>query len=376
MTLERLVGPVGVDTFLSEYLGKRPVVIQDAGDFADWFSYDALDELISSRGLRHPTVRLVSEGNEIPPHVYSTGPVPWGAGTVPGLGRPEVLYDLMQRGTSLVFDDLATNWEPVARGARDLEARLGATARAASIFTPPKSQAFTPRYEVHDTFLVQAEGSQHWKVWSQHVAKPLRHQVCPPDGSPTEALLIDQALQKGDVLYIPRGYVHAGQTLDSDSLHIAYGVTPFTWFDVVKSALESFDDPLLDEPVPLAIHREVELDDAADIAFEEMLDRFEDATRPAQAFDRLARAFVRERRSLVRGLSALGDVIEADTSVRRTTGVIDRWVDGTLTFHQVDVDVPTEHVATIRGRTPFPAGSIGLDLSRRLHADGYLEVAR
>lgn len=376
MTLERMVGRLGVDTFLNDYLDKRPVVIQSAGDFSDWFSYDAMDELVSSRGLRHPTFRLAADSQVVPPQAVSVGAVPWGPGVVPSLARPEALYDQMARGTSLVFDDLARMWEPVARGARSLEETFHATAFASSFYTPAKSQAFRPHYDIHQTFLVQCEGAKHWKVWGQHVTRPLRHQKCPPEGSPTEGLLIDQPLEKGDVLYIPRGFVHAGQTLDTASLHISYVVTPFTWFEVLRNALKNFDDPLLDQAVPLDARREVALSDEDDEAFDAMLERFQATVSAPEAFDRLARVFVRSRRFLSRGLQDLATPVGPHTLVQRRSGVIHRVVDGVLAFHNAELPIPAEHLTTVLAREPFEAARVGVELSQTLVDEGFLEVVR
>ena len=375
MTLERMVGPMGVDTFLNEYLDKKPFLLKGVDDWSDFFSYDALDTLMSSRGARHPAVRLANDGI-VPPSTYSLGPIPWGAGSMAGLCRPDALYELVGNGTSIVYDDVARVWEPIARGARSLEQFFHATAFASSFFTPAGTQTFHPHFDVHQTFLVQCEGAKHWKVWGPDIEKPYRFQKCPPQGSEPGMLLIDEPLEKGDVLYIPRGFVHAGRTVDQHSLHVSFVVTPFTWFEVLRNALKHWDDPMLDEPVRVDLKGNVELSDEDDIAFDALLERFAETTDPAEAFDRLARVFIRNRWFLSRGVAAMEHTLSEDTPVRRRPDILHRFEGDTLMFHHIEQAVPAEAKDLLSSPEAFPASRIGLDLAVTLHDEGFLEVVR
>ncbi|MGS0680171.1 ribosomal protein uL16 3-hydroxylase [Shewanella sp. 125m-7] len=64
----------------------------------------------------------------------------------------------------------------------------------------------------YDVFIIQGEGQRHWTVGE-------RGQYAPKNNDPTTPLIdgfepiIDVVLEKGDVLYIPPGYPHQGQTL-------------------------------------------------------------------------------------------------------------------------------------------------------------------
>jgi len=64
----------------------------------------------------------------------------------------------------------------------------------------------------YDVFIIQGEGQRHWTVGE-------KGQYAPKNNDPTTPLIegfepiIDVVLEKGDMLYIPPGYPHQGQTL-------------------------------------------------------------------------------------------------------------------------------------------------------------------
>jgi hypothetical protein len=73
-----------------------------------------------------------------------------------------------------------------------------------------------------------------WRIDEQSFPLPLRDDFADVQlgDSPREIIL-----QQGDVLYLPRGFVHEPAVLDSPSLHLTVGVTPHRWIDLLASAL-------------------------------------------------------------------------------------------------------------------------------------------
>jgi ribosomal protein L16 Arg81 hydroxylase len=46
---------------------------------------------------------------------------------------------------------------------------------------------------------------------------------------------LDVVLKEGQCLYIPRGYVHAGETTDEPSAHLSVGLRAATWGEVLRT---------------------------------------------------------------------------------------------------------------------------------------------
>ena len=73
--------------------------------------------------------------------------------------------------------------------------------------------------------------------WTQHRAA-IAERV-------TADAVIDTVLSPGDALYLPRGWVHSAQALDTTSIHLTIGVAPSpvsTWLAPVVEQLASLED--------------------------------------------------------------------------------------------------------------------------------------
>ncbi len=75
--------------------------------------------------------------------------------------------------------------------------------------------------------------------------------------SPTRARTaphIDAVFEPGDVLYLPRGWIHSAVAQGGTSIHLTIGVRPATRHDLLARLLaHAGDDPALRHPLPLGI---------------------------------------------------------------------------------------------------------------------------
>ena len=62
----------------------------------------------------------------------------------------------------------------------------------------------------------------------------------------------DVDLHPGDVLYLPRGWIHAAEANDGTSLHLTFGVHPYTRIDVLRAMLAELEqEPSFRASLPL-----------------------------------------------------------------------------------------------------------------------------
>ena len=119
--------------------------------------------------------------------------------------------------------------------------------------TPPTSQGFAPHYDTHDVLVVQIEGEKRWKVYGAESACPLNEMR---DGNPKmdtgNAKPDTFLMQAGDVLYIPRGYIHEAEAEGIASLHLTFGLHPPLNKDLLTAAVEqlAMTQPMLRETLP------------------------------------------------------------------------------------------------------------------------------
>lgn len=234
----RLIGPVEVDQFFSEYWEKKPLIIsRNQPDFyAALLSLSDVDNIITSKQLRFPAIGLVKGGVRIPPSQY-TSDLPWGNNTFTGVINVDKVLNEYQQGATIILEALHQRWRPLRQFCQELEKYLNYPVQANIYLTPKGSQGFAPHYDTHDVFALQTAGSKHWRIYGSPVELPGSGQPYEPACFEPGKPLHEFDFNSGDFMYIPRGFIHEALTSESISLHITVGVTSYTWADVFSEAL-------------------------------------------------------------------------------------------------------------------------------------------
>ena len=176
LALRRLIS-VPVDEFGSQYWGSQPLLSRAAelpSGFDDLFSNDAVDELVSRRGLRTPFLRVAKNGSTLPDSAFTAG-----GGTGAGIAdqaSDDKLLRLFADGATLVLQGLHRTWEPVLAFTQDLAADLGHPVQVNAYVTPAQNTGFSDHYDVHDVFVLQVAGEKRWRIREPVHPSPLRDQ--------------------------------------------------------------------------------------------------------------------------------------------------------------------------------------------------------
>jgi cupin superfamily protein len=250
----------GPETFAAEHWGRAPLLtraVELGSGFADLFSGDAVDELLSRRGLRTPFLRMAKDGTVLPAASFTRG---GGAGASIGdQAADDRVLAALADGATLVLQALHRTWPPLVDFGAQLVAELGHPIQVNAYITPPESQGFAPHYDVHDVFVLQVSGRKRWTIHAPVVLDPLDNQ--PWEGHreavaarAAEAPLIDAVLEPGDALYLPRGTIHAAKAQGETSIHLTIGVHPVTRYHLVRQLLDAAqDDPQLRASLPVGV---------------------------------------------------------------------------------------------------------------------------
>lgn len=275
--LFRITG-LKLEEFGARYWDAAPLVATAAqlpGDgFDDLLSLGAVDELVSQRGLRTPFVRMSRDGELVSSSRFTRS---GGAGAEISdqVADDSVLVEF-EAGATLVLQALHRTWFPIQTFARELSAQLGHPVQVNAYVTPPQNAGFAPHYDVHDVFVLQFAGRKRWRIYEPVLNAPLRDQPWQERRAAVEARaaqtpLIDRVLERGDVLYLPRGYIHAATSLEEISGHLTIGVHPVTRRMLADHALASLCyDAELRRSLPIGVNlcdeKAIETDFAATIA--------------------------------------------------------------------------------------------------------------
>ncbi|MCU1444427.1 cupin domain-containing protein [Cryobacterium sp.] len=240
--LARLLAVAPAD-FATDYWGSRALFARAAtlsGGFADLFTADAVDELVTRRGLRTPFVRMANEGSVLNPTRF-TAPGGYGAEIADQVSADKVL-DEFAGGATLVLQGLHRTWAPLAEFTRQLVADLGHPVQVNAYITPASARGFDPHYDVHDVFVIQIAGEKTWRIHPPVHPNPLRSQPWDDHRAAVEREAqnepaIEEAFRPGDVLYLPRGWIHSATALGGTSIHLTIGVAALTRHDVLREVL-------------------------------------------------------------------------------------------------------------------------------------------
>ena len=232
-------------SFATQHWGRRPLLSRSSSlprDFDDLLSTEAVDQLIAERGVRAPFIRMANNGDLLARDCY-LGPAGFGAEMPDQVDSAKVLTQLAG-GATIVLQGLHRLWPPIIDFVRSLVDDLGHPTQANAYVTPPASRGFDPHYDVHDVFVLQAAGQKRWVVhppvhdhplpsqpWTDHRAAIAEQVESEPH--------LDAVLSPGDALYLPRGWIHSAESLDTTSVHLTVGISAVTGLDVFQAVVDT-----------------------------------------------------------------------------------------------------------------------------------------
>ncbi|MFF8960320.1 JmjC domain-containing protein [Streptomyces sp. NPDC014894] len=184
-------------------------------------------------GVPAAAFRAVRDGRGVDPAEYVWGDRPIErpfADTV----RPAAVGTLLRDGSTIVLDVLHRFWEPVGDLCRRLGHEVGLPASATGFLTPADQPGFPYHHDEGGNLLIQTSGSKEWRVHEPLAPDPLPHETLrrnKPDEAESARLTgrppaLETTLRPGDVLWIPRGWLHSGIATGEPSVHVAVGFVP------------------------------------------------------------------------------------------------------------------------------------------------------
>ncbi|MYF29535.1 MAG: hypothetical protein F4169_11900 [Gammaproteobacteria bacterium] len=359
-------------SFLDDVLGRHVLHCKDARKtrFSGTVSSDALGRVLGTFGLSLPQVRVVRFDRPVKRSEYS-----WG-----GLVDPMRVGRLFAEGSTVIFEALHDRHEPLRRLCAALAAQAGTRAQTNIYLTPPDSQGFKPHWDTHDVFVMQVEGSKRWRIYDGGCELPVASQTFDLEKHGPGSVEAEFEVSAGDVVYIPRGIMHAAETRDEASLHVTLGMIAYPWAEFLGQCLGELvlRDSRWREDLPFGFVADAESGFSAVEAelrnrLAALADEIDVEAVLLQKLDDVGAAF-RPRASDYLAQSMHAEHLEPGDSVRCRPGLHYRMEkrDGrVLVFssgRQLDFpDVAEKTVAAVLNGGPVAAGAIadGLDWSGR-----------
>jgi hypothetical protein len=199
----------------------------------------------------------------------------------------------------------------------------------------------------------------------------------------------DLRLNAGDVLYVPRGRVHAAEANAEPSIHLTVGIHAPTVLMLAIGALysQSFRDDRLNARLPPGHLDDAELGATTRARVREAVDTVHDSSAMSDGLDLLADVLVRRGTCPPVGHIADAKAIDERTRVVKYQPLYSRVKDAdggvTLEFASLSINAGSDHAAALRfvssSTGPFRVGDLpGLqarqqaDLASTLIVSGFL----
>lgn len=237
--LDDLLAPVGIARFFQEHWEKALLWIpRRAPDYyADLLTSEDIDRLLQSNRLPSASVKAVKDGKR----QAATGsrieqPA---SGTSAPFADQVRLYAAFSEGATLVIDGGHHTIPPLNRFCVRLESQLRFPVQANLYITPPRAQGLQPHFDTHDVMVLQVFGCKDWRLYGRVEQQLPVAQASGSEQNHSDPDIEQQlTLETGDLLYLPRGLVHASGTADSPSVHIALGLKPDLRLDLLRELVE------------------------------------------------------------------------------------------------------------------------------------------
>jgi len=242
--IQSLLGDVKIEDFSSTYWEKKHLVVKrnDKEFYGEILALSTIHEVIKNNELDYEidvnVCRAVDNEKEL---MNGEGQV-----TV------EEIEKLMKQEKGTVqlqhpqryVDNL---WNLVEK----LETYFGCLVGSCAFVTPAGCQGSLPHCDDVDNFHIQLEGSQSWKLYKPMVELSRDYTQDLPQEDLGEPVL-EVVLEKGDMLYFPRGVIYQceNQKADEHSTHLS--ITTYqqnTWGDFMQHAVEQAITNGLEEDV-------------------------------------------------------------------------------------------------------------------------------
>jgi ribosomal protein L16 Arg81 hydroxylase len=230
--LSELLAPMPVDEFLSKYWLKAFLFCRGPADrFASLLSWTELNEILEHHWRETFRFRLARQGRDLDPMSYTDrGPF------TPRI-RPKDLTDHLRRGATLSFDAIDELHGPLTRLAERFEAFFRGGTKI-NIYAGWRAlHGLDLHRDDQEIFILQLAGRKRWLLYGFSI-DGVDHSRLASASVPPPGAALDQILEPGDLLYIPRGCFHVALPMNEPTLHLTLGVKNPRGIDLLEWIVE------------------------------------------------------------------------------------------------------------------------------------------
>lgn len=335
-TVDRLLEPFSFSKFCDAYYEKKPLVITRHAPayYDDFLTLDAINAHLGEASLLSTELQLVRNGEQLDTAELTWPDTSGNTRFTDDAVDKERVFARFYEGYTIGIQSYERHCAAVLHLRHDLE-RVFHTPVVTSVFlTPRNTVGFNAHREDDDLFILQFAGTREWTVHN---------------GSRKRALTA--TLEPGDLLYIPREFVHDARSVDAVSGHMTFTLQKFTYAGLLRQIADNAEaSPWLRRSLPLDVRTA-----APQKEFLRRVRHFFDNTDLPAYLERLHSDFAEDR--LPDSTNRLADYVQlpsigAASRFRRRTGLWPELTNGggqaVLTFNRKSLEFPAAAAKSIR----------------------------
>lgn len=221
-TLDGLLTDAGLAPFLTAFETKScwHFPAPRAAQVRNLLPWETIEALVGGDLAPRDGFRVVVNGNELAATAYRDD-----AGRL----LPDVIQDLAAQGATLAIDAIDALVPAIGQLAAAMERRLRCRIGANCYLTFGETSAFPAHGDAHDVLILQTYGAKRWRRYGAPFAFPMASR------RPTVADPVwEGAMAPGDLLFLPRGEIHAATPTTRPSVHLTFGLYEPTGIDFIN----------------------------------------------------------------------------------------------------------------------------------------------
>lgn len=231
--IDSLLGGLSQNSFFEKFWEESPFYLKrDTPNFyQSVLDMEQMGDILSAKRLLSNDLRIYKNGKKIPFNMFSKANLE--------ADKSAVLNEF-RAGATLVFENIARHHLPLAMLLVKLENEYHVNMRANAYLTPQGSRGFNDHYDTQDVFILQIVGGKTWRISNNPIKLPTDSTFASArqDMVDQAKLLEVRTLQPGDLLYLPRGFVHSASACNTCSLHITISMRGKTGVDLIHKSLK------------------------------------------------------------------------------------------------------------------------------------------
>jgi len=217
----RLFSNISFSEFVENYWQKKPILLSSSNKSPFFLNLDEVKKILSNPSITYPHINVISSGKKVGRKLIENK-----RNSFNPLDK-ENLNHLYKNGETIAIQKVHFLNERFFKLIKELENHILMSV-GANIYISPSfsSSGFHPHYDTHDIFIFQLHGKKRWRIFDNPVGLPNSDEPFIEKQHKNYFKEIPSQefdLNEGDILYMPRGWVHNAFTLERESIHMTLG---------------------------------------------------------------------------------------------------------------------------------------------------------